>query len=680
MDHKVENQFIPLAQSFKEANRSDWNRLVEKALKGIDLGEFLVRSTYDGVNLKLLYSEDESGAERNDGDFYKYYRESLSSHRIQHGWNVQQFHDHPDPVVVNTNIQDDLSGGACSIALRINTPVNKNHKRGVRVNSLRDLDIALTDVDLTSTRLTLDAGVNAYPIALILIALANKRGLNTSNLTGTYGMDPIGALASLGSLQGPLSLQFEAAGKLAVWCKNNATNMRTFNVDTSKYHAAGATETEDLAFSMATGLAYLRSLIDAGLSIDEACSQISFNFSVGTEVFEVMAKLRAARKLWARVAEVSGANLKSSVMKLTAITATRVLSKRDIWVNLLRSTCACFAAGVAGADTITLYPHTHVLGLPKSSSRRLVRNIQNILIHESSISRVADPGGGSYYIEKLTDEFANKAWLLFQNIEKNGGMAKNVESGKVAKMTREAWNRRLPNLAHRRDQLIGISAFPDLHEELGESVTEAYVENIGADYEPEIGNEDLISKRGTLDTLVQAAGTNASIFQLAKPLCGSPMKIPSIVEHRLSEDFEALRDASDEWLLQRGRRPIAHVIGVGAVVEHIDRLNFLKNYLAAGGIATTEENIDVGNGSVKFSKSGSDIAVICSTDAIYESETELIVRSLNDLGAGVIALVGEPGESEGALRKAGVNYFFFPDDDILAKLNAVHESIGIIRP
>nr|BFE77690.1 hypothetical protein GCM10020093_002910 [Planobispora longispora] len=265
-------------------------------------------------------------------------------------------------------------------------------------------------------------------------------------------------------------------------------------VDATPYHDAGGSDAEELGCSIATGVAYLRALTDGGLTLEQAFGQLEFRYAATADQFLTIAKLRAARRLWARVAEacgVSGAAGSGSAQDGSAqdgsaqdgsgeagrraapgrqvqhaVTSSAMMTARDPWVNMLRTTVACFAAGVGGADAVTVQPFDARLGLPDAFSRRIARNTQSLLVEEAGVARVTDPAGGSFYAERLTEDLAVRAWEWFQEIERAGGMAAALDSGLVADRLAVTRERRAANIARRRDPVTGVSEFPNLTEKL----------------------------------------------------------------------------------------------------------------------------------------------------------------------------------------------------------------------
>lgn len=686
MEDATESGIIPLAEGFEKAGREEWTALVEKALKGRSIDKALNTRTYEGVTLNPLYRPDGAvgGLEPSvTPRTAAMTRGPASLSRNSGGWDIRQLHQHPDPTGMNADIKADLAGGAVSVALCLDSGARRGAvdfgTDGLVARRADDLDTALAGVDLARTAIALRPGAGFIPATAAFVAVARRRGVPLKALAGTVGADPLGALAEAGGLPGPLDRQMEALAAVASWTSENAPTLRAVWVDTAVYHGAGATETQDLGYAMATALAYLRAMTDAGMSVDAACRQIGFTVSVGTDVFQVIAKLRAARRLWARVAQACGASEGARGMALAAGTASRSLSRRDIWVNQLRATCACFAAGVGGADSITVRPHTDAIGLPEPLARRVARNIQTILVQESSLARVADPAGGSYYVERLSDEYARRAWLIFQEIEALGGMAAALMSGKVAEMTGAAWSERERNLARRRDELTGVSSFPDLGE-APSPATKPDLDRLRGVVE-EARSGDGVSVPDGLDIggLVTAAMNGASFAALSRATGGPTVTMPALVQHRLGEAFEVLRDASDAMNDKTGHRPGVFLAQIGTPADYTARAVFSKNYFAAAGIVAQEAEVDANTVGDAFRVSGADLAVICSSDTLYESAAEFLARALKIAGAGFVILAGPPGDNEAVLRAAGIDRFIHAGDDMLATLQAVAGEIGMVE-
>ena len=674
-DDNRSNRMIPLAEGFDDAGHEDWAALVEQALKGRPIDKALHKTTYEGVTIKGLYRAGE--ARRHES----VHRAAILTDRAHVGWDIQQLHSHPDPAGINADIRGDLDGGASSVLIRLDSYFRGGVCTdfigdGLIVKNLDALDSALDGIDLSRTGVSFRAGAASAVVAAALFALARRRGSDAKALIGSVGVDPLSTLAETGCLPGPLVTQLQAMNVLACWCEKHAPAVNAIEVDTSPYHAAGATETQDLAFSLSTGVAYLRSLTGAGMTLENAASQIGFSMDVGPDVFQVMAKLRAARRLWDRVIEASGGAPLARAMRLSASTASRMLSRRAVWVNQLRTTASCFAAGSGGADRITVRANTDALGLAEPLARRIARNIQTILVQESSLARVADPAGGSYYVEQLTEEYARRAWTLFQEIEAVGGMASALISGKIKEMVTAAWLERERNLAHRRDELTGVSSFPDL-DEVSPGILKPNLDHLR---NAPRGEESIpLPEEFDMEAMITAVSKGARLDAILGTLEGERVHIAPLTSHRLGESFEALRDAADRHLEETGKRPEVLIARLGKPVDYTARGVFAKTYFATAGIATIEVDVEAGKMAGITRAGSSELVVICSSDRIYNVNVEAVVGALKGAGTKIVVLAGYPSDEEDRYRAAGVDRFIHAGDDMLTTLQEITKQIGMVE-
>jgi methylmalonyl-CoA mutase len=386
-------------------------------------------------------------------------------------------------------------------------------------------------------------------------------------------------------------------------------------VDALPYHEAGASAAQELGCSLATGVAYLRLLTEAGLPVDAAFGQLEFRYAATADQFLTIAKLRAARRLWGRVAEVSGAEAnvdgagdrtgsgRPGAQRQHAVTSSVMMTRRDPYVNMLRTTLACLAAGVGGADAVTVLPFDQALGLPDAFARRIARNTSTILLEESHLGRVADPAGGSWYVEQLTDELAHAAWAFFQELEQAGGQERALGSGLVGERIAAFWKSRRRDLDRRREPVTGVSEFPNLAEKPVEREPVAEVP----------GGE-------------------------------SPDASTGLPRVRRDEAFEALRARSDALLAATGSRPRIFLAGLGPPAAHTARAAFAANLFQAGGIEAVHEpaTVDASTAADAFTASGADIACLCSSDALYQEQAEAVAKALRAAGARRIYLAGRP--------------------------------------
>ena len=604
----------PLADLFPPATRERWLGLVEGVLKGGDFEKRLVSKTADGIRIEPLYEPAGPVAQ---------------PMRAPGPWRIAQRVDHPQSDRAQALALTDLEGGADALTLVFSgAPAARGF--GLTAATVADLDAALTGVMLPLIALRLDAGGRGVEAATLLKGVAERRNEALEGLDIDLGLDPIGTFAATGRL-GP-DFTKDLSDTLASFDAAGFTG-RACLADGRPYHEAGASEAQELAAVLATAVAYLRALEAGGHDLARARDAIAVLLVADADEFLTIAKFRAVRRLWARVEAACGLDPKP--LRVHAETAWRMMSRRDPFVNILRTTLAAGSAGLGGADSVIALPYTAALGLGDAFARRVVRNSQIVLIEESNLARVADPAAGAGSFEALTDELTRAAWSAFQAIEAEGGIVASLRAGALQGRIGAIGKTRARNVATRREALTGASEFPFLAEK---PVT-------------------------VLD--VAPLPEAAVAFGSGEPLTCEPL--PS---RRLAEPYEALRDTSDAHLAASGQRPRVFLANLGAVAVFNARSTFAANAFAAGGIeAVNEAGFDEADALARaFTESGARIACLCSSDAVYAAQAVAAARALAAAGATRIYLAGKPGELGDALKQAGVHDFLFAGSDLLALL------------
>ncbi|MGH3877325.1 MAG: methylmalonyl-CoA mutase subunit beta [Actinophytocola sp.] len=442
---------LNLAADFPAATRDQWRGLVEGVLRksGVEFGDpeaALATRTYDGFDLRPLYTADDTAPDAGFPGLPPYVRGATPGGRVLSGWDVRQRHADPDPATARRAVLADLENGGTSLWLVAGAA-------GLPVAALGDV---LADVYLDLAPVTLDAGAETLAAADALLAVHVDKGVAASEVRGNLGADPLGLRARTGE-PADLGVAVELARRAQAY-----PALRSVVVDGLPYHEAGASDGQELGCAIATGVAYLRALTGAGLDVDQAARQLELRLAATADQFATIAKLRAARRLWARVTEVCGATVRTA--PLHAATSSTMTTRRDPWVNMLRTTLACFAAGVGGADAVTVLPFDAALGLPDAFARRIARNTQSILLEESKVAGVIDPAGGSWYVERHTDELARAAWAVFTEIERAGGIAAALDSGLVDERLAVTRTARTARFAAGEEAITGVTVFPNENE------------------------------------------------------------------------------------------------------------------------------------------------------------------------------------------------------------------------
>jgi len=615
-----DTQDLAFAAEFPAATRDQWLKLVDGALKGAPFDKRLLGRTYDGLTIQPLYARDAAAR-------------PLAAR--PGAWTVMQRVDHPDPALANEQALNDLENGATGLTIVCKGSVNANgYGLDSSVETLdRVLDGIFLDagivIDLNVSAATRDAAKN-------VAAIVKKRGVDPATVELRTAINPLGHNAATGTAVRPWA---ELAPHFADLVKELADlGFRgPFAVaDGRVIHNAGGSEAQELAFALANAVTYLRALEARGVPLDAARRMIYFRLATDADQFLSIAKFRAIRKLWARVEDACG--LTPTPAYVAAETAWRMLTRRDPYVNMLRTTLAVFAAGLGGADAITVLPFTSAIGLPDAFARRAARNTQLILLEESSLAKVSDPAAGSGGIEDMTVQLCAAAWSQFQEIEAAGGTAAALEAGLVQSKVAATRTEREKNVARRRDALTGTSEFPNIHE-------------------------------GAVRVLDVAPAPSAN----------ETPQFPALPRIRLSEPFEQLREASDAALTKTGARPKVFLANLGKLSDFTARTLYAKNFFEAGGIEAVSNDGFASRDEMiaAFKASGAKLACLCSADKVYESEAVDTANALTAAGATRIYLAGRPGEMEGTLKAAGVQDFVYVGCDVLATLRGAHDTLGL---
>ncbi len=673
---------LKLASEFPAADYASWRQLAEAGLKGADFNKKLVTQTLDGFAVQPLYTnDDQDDATRL---IHQVLSASVDSKDAASGWDIRQLHAHPDPKAVNAAILEDLENGATSVLLKLDASARHGREissaevgvGGVAIHCLADLEIALDDIYTDLATVALDAGAAAIPAAALLAAYIAKTD-GADEAAPAFNIDPIGTLAATGSLPCGVTDAINQAASIACDLIDQFPLATAITVDGAPYCNAGATDGQELACLLASGVTYLRALTDTGMAADQAAGAIAFNVAIGTDFFAGIAKLRAIRLMWSRILGASG--IEDTTITINAVSAEMVLSKVDPWVNMLRTTVTSFAAGLGGADSVVCLPYDHLIGLPDGFARRIARNTQLILQEESNVHRVIDPAGGAWFIENLTKDLSTAAWARFQKFEATGGIVKSLKDGSLKAEIETIWQARQKRLATRRDPLTGVSEFPNIAEAKVTCATpdldtiQAEAKARQTKFDGAIGKD--------FNSLINAASNGATIGHMFTDLYGTSAatQIAALVPHRLSESFESLRKRSDTHKAKTGKLPQIFLANLGPVAKHTARAMFARNFFEAGGIEAISNNgfADADTCAKAFADSGAKIAIICGTDAQYSEMATDIAKALKQAGANRIYLAGHPGDAKTSYEVAGIDDFISIGGDVLDVCKTALTHLGV---
>ena len=565
------NTLIEKQQAWYKAVAGVFARVQKKDVADIplDIWQKLIKTTYDGIPINPLYNRADELDEAALPGVFPYRRGAAGVGQENQGWGVAESFDEKS---TNQQVLDSLYNGTTNLVIQ----------------GSADIATLLSGVYLSLCPVRLFAGVRTVEQAKALFDVADSQQEPPQLIE--LGATPLTSMVNGGatiSLDDTIELAKQAAQR---------DNTRAILVDAVTFSNQGATDAEEIGLALAAGVEYLRALTDAGFTIELALDQISFRFATTDDQFAQIAKFRAARQLWARVAEIVGAP-EHGTCPQHALTAPVMFTQRDPWVNMLRSTVAAFAAGVGGATDVEVLPFDWAIpgGLPKTSrsfARRIARNTNLLLLEESHLSHVIDPGGGSYFIEAFTTQLADKAWEVFTSVEAEGGLQQAFAAGTVAKLLDDAHEAQRKDIARRIKKITAINEFPNLAE---------------------------------------------------APLPADLRVEPSRVR-RWAAEFEALRNRSDAYMEVRGTRPAAVLIPLGPLAKHNIRTGFATNLLASGGIeALNPGQVTPGTEEFTAAAKSAAIAVICGTDQEYDATGKDAYEALRAAGVDTILLAGSSG-------------------------------------
>lgn len=631
-----EKKLFP-AVSFDEFPPTSYEKWKEEAivtLKGGDFDKKLLTKTYEGITLQPIYTQadvDQLQGPHTFPGFKDFLRSTKPAGYIEEPWAIAQNVDLPCPKQTNALLREELAKGATAVCCKIGLG-------GVSVENVEDVKTLLDGIDLSKVQVMIDCGPSA--LAVLGWLLEGKGCIKKS--TGCVGADPIGALARYGRLPRPLDALLDEMAQAAKLAGQQAPGVRTILVDGNVYANGGAHAVQELAYCMATAAAYITAMTERGLTVDEAAGSIRFAFSLGSNFFMEIAKLRAARVLFAQMVQAFGGSEEAQKINVFARTSRFTKTVYDPYVNILRATTEAFSGVVGGVNAMEVAPLDEAYGASDEQTRRIARNIQVMMQEEFNLLQPVDPAGGSWYVESLTAQVAQAAWTLFQQVDAEGGMVQALQAGSVQAAVGKVLAERLKKLATRSDRAVGTNMYANVLEKKLERPAAA---EAACDW---------------ADTSIQ---------------------VTPIEPHRWTEEFEALREKTEAYEAKTGKTIKVFSANMGPIPQHKARADFSAGFfevahfemLKNDGFATVEE---CAKAAVE---SGADVAVICSTDETYP---ELVPPLAKAIKAGrpemIVMLAGAPApEYKDAYVQAGVDEFIHVRANCYEILSKIQSARGI---
>jgi methylmalonyl-CoA mutase len=568
---------------------------------------------------------------------------------------------------------------------------------GLSISGLSSFSRALKDIDITKYPLFISTGFSSVPFVSILSAYCKKNDIDISKITGSVEADPIGYWALEGELPVPVNSAITGLKSSMIWKQKNAPLMKTISVSTLPYSNNGANATQELAFAIATASEYIKSLLNLGLNIDDIAQNIKVTFGIGSSFFTEISKFRAAKLLWKNLISAFGGNEESQSINISAVTTQLNKTIFDPHVNILRTTTEAFSAIAGGINSLQISPYDSLFSVPDNFSRRIARNVQIVLKEEAHFGNTIDAAGGSYFVEKLTEELAQNAWKLFQQIEKNGGMIESLKNNFIQDEIDKVYQQRAKDVAKRKSVIVGTNMYANSTEEMivGKKVNHKELQKQRSEFlqkfrvpENRKGNEDVLEALAKLSQKCDDESINVAANAI---LNGATLgeithscrvnvndiertKINAVKIRRLSEPFEELRIKSNSIKTTTGKKPSVFLATMGTIKEYKGRADFSRGFFEVGGFEVNNSNgFDSSDKVIEALKeSNSSIVVICSTDDKYIEVVPELASKLKAYKKDItIVLAGYPKDKIEEYKNSGIDEFIYLGADaygILKKL------------
>jgi len=702
----------------------DW---INEAVASLDGKPFdkLFSITCENITLKPLYTKsDLQDIEHLQNDFPgfpPFVRGTNSGGYKTKKWLIAQDIRVPSPEDYNIIAKSALGNGQTALILEFNVSLLKSEDESdsliiensemkyvkpnfddfaTYISTTGDLETALKDVNLEEVPLYLKA--NGYPLMALSMfsAYIKKCGINGSKIKGSIEFDPFMAFMLHGELLASYGNIFKEMAIAMKMAKKYCPNFKIIGINGANYINAGGNAVQELAFSFACSAEYIRQMLKNGFDIDEIASNFHFNFSAGPVFFTEIAKFRAARLIWSKIISEFGGNEESQKLHFSAAITNWNKSNLDAHVNMLRTTSETLSAILGCAEMISTNPYDENIRMPEEFSRRVARNIQNVLLHECNLTEVIDPSGGSYYIESLTEKIATASWELFKKVEKTGGMFESLSQGFPQKEIKVVAAQKIKDLCSRKEFLLGTNKHAIKGEDLQneyESVPEEVIEQSSIQVlkilermeqnqdKPELQklHDDFSSESPELvNSFIEAALAGDTFIEIIDAVRNydNPAQIEKLEIFRSSEIFENLRFKTDEFRKQFGSAPKVFLASFGTLKQYKARVDFAAEFFNVGGFDSINKGgySNSGEAVVSFKESDAKVLVICSSDDVYPEVVQQLISLMKNRGVeAYILLAGYPEDKVEAYKSAGVNDFIHVKANIIEVLGKVLKYLGI---
>ncbi len=695
-----------LFTEFAVPSYDEWKEEATRLLKGKPFEKAMYTKTAEGITIQPIYRRQDlaklSHIDTLPG-YPPYVRGTKVESYVEAPWQMAQIVYEATPKAFNNAFIKDLYKGQTSLAIAFDentlagidaddAAAKEIGRYGLSASTLADIDVALDEVVVDVLPLHIDTGRNPLALTALLASHAQNNYVDITKLTGVLAYDPLAYAAKRGALGQSLDSAFDQMKAVIDWCQAEKCNLRTVLVQGHPYHDGGIDSVQELAFVLATTAEYIQALSARGLDIAQISKRIALSISIGSNYFMEIAKIRALKMLYATLIESFGGAGEAQKVFIHAKTSSWTKTIYDPYVNMLRNASEAFSAAVGNVDSLTVVPFDEPIREADGFSRRVSRNIQYFLTDECHLTQPIDPAGGSWYVETLTAQIAEKTWSEFKNIMADGGMSGLLASGEIAKRVAAKYEERFVDMAKRKHVWVGVNNYANMSEVKLEPkpVDRAKVKKTRSaalkNYRQKTDRTDLAekleaySKAMTVQNAIAAIQNGATLGELNKAVKADQdgYLAVAIKAERGAERFEKLRDYSEQ-MAAADKRPQVFLINLGPIPQHKARADFSRSFFEVGAFAV------VGNDGFKTDdaaiaaalKSGADVGVICSTDASYPEQVPVIAAGIKKVNPKMTLIVAgrPPKDLEPTYRAAGVDHFIYMGANCYDLLKTIQKEV-----
>ncbi len=629
------DQELKFRDEFPPNAYEEWKKAVVDSLKGADFDKVMRTKTYEGITLDPIYRREDImqlGFLDNLPGASPYLRGSDPQRFLSEGWLVSQSFNEADPPKLNAEILKELNLGVTAVNLKL---AHSDDPRGLKIDSLDTLRAVLNGVDLQAAPLFMQLDISESGVLNWLEQYAAEKKIELAALTAGVGLDPTGELIRKGYLELPLEESWQKMLEAVRWAVEKAPRVRVISIDATIHEAAGASTVQELGFALSTAIGYLQGLGASGYEVDQVAPLFQVKLSLGANFFLEIAKIRAFRLMWAEMIKAFGGNETSQKIWIHGQTGHFNKSVYDTYVNVLRTATEGFAGVIGGVDSLEIGCFDELVSPPSEFSRRIARNQQIILKEEAHFNKVIDPAGGCYYVEAMTQELADKAWSLMQEIEKDGGIVRLARSGRIQALVAEMAKTRVADTHKRKNVFVGVNMYANPEERTTATIADGQIPKVEKAVELEAGPLPKLRAVQGLETLrseIQASSAN-------KQIC---------------------------------------LLNMGSVAEYKARADFALGFFQPGGFdvinpdgfATPEE------ASAAALKTGAAAFCVCSTDDNYQT---LVPRLCELLPGKNLILAGFPADMTESYKQQGIKAFIHIRADLYDTLRDIAKLMGVVK-